>query len=308
MRTTLGIISQVRNIANAIKNTDKKRKEASSANKALINKLLEMEKAYNEKTAKPTPNYDKQVPQSLSSTPTLKDDKQLQQEATDYVSQMVEQHRQQTEAKAKEKITKLEDKRLQGYKKYTDSQEKTTDKFGATEEKITGKTIRQGITHSSIKEDWHRENMENYLHTMEIIRQDYDEYMAQIDAQISLINQAKQQSLAEYDITLAALYEKKLQELRKEQIASMEEQEKYEKHYKEQADKLYQQQLEKELLEGYSGEKAVEMEERYGKALEFYKSLDKSKALKYIADNKSQLKQTLGWYYWELVEEIKKQR
>ncbi len=301
MSATLGIIQQIKNLVNIMKKKDQKNQQTSTANRALIDRLLEMQKAYNQNTLTQPKDYSQPAP-----LPSSKSEAQLKEEASQYVSDLVEQNRQKIEAKTTEKISKLEDKQLKALRKYTDSQDKSQKKHQTQEEYITARTIKQGLTHSSIRDDWQLKNTQDYLSTMEIIRRDYDDQIAQIETQINIINTAKLQALADYDLTLSATYEKKLQQLRSEQINAIERVNAYNRDYERQLEQFRLEELAREMKEGYSGEKAVEMQNRYEQALSFYKSLDRSKALKLIEENKSDLKQTLGWYYMQLVNEIKR--
>lgn len=304
MSATLGIINQIKSLVDIVKKKDKKNKETTSANRALINKLLGMQSAYNNKEISFAPEYSQTI--SISNKPSIKSDIQLQEEAAKHVSDLLAENKKKAEAKAYEKIVKLEDKQLKAYRKFTDSQDKLASQLDSQKEYITSKVIRQGLTHSSIRDDWQQKNTQDYLSAMEYVKRDYADQVAQIEAQINIINTAKIQSLADYDLALASAYEKRLQQLREEQIKIIEKQDSYNRFYQGQMDILEQEQLEQELLEGYSGEKAIEMENRYQQALSFYKSLDKKRALNLIEDNKLELKQTLGWYYMRLIEEINK--
>lgn len=309
MSATVNILSQVKGLVDVIKKNQTQKKDNNSANRALINKLLQMESAYNSRQTQKTPDYSKPITQTPSKPAvSYKNDSQLRQEASDYVDSIAAENKKKQQQKAAEKIDTLQSKGIKAYQKSVDEQKKSLDEFSKNKEYISGRMIRQGLTNSSIKEDWHELNRDDYLQAIDTIRAGYNEYMAGLNKEIELINSALSQSLSDYNLTLAATYETKLQQLKEEQLKAIEKLNSYNNLYAKNQEYEGGHLTEKEFEEGYSGEKALEMENRYKEAINLYGSMDKNSALKYIEDNSSELKQTLGLYYARLLEEIKNKK
>lgn len=308
MGATVNTLSQVKGLVAKIKQKENNIKDYNSANRALINKLLQMESAYKQKSASANPDYKRSIStEGGSLAPVIKSDNEIMQEASKYVSDLASENKRKIDSQANEKISKIESKGIKAYENQQEKHNKSLSDFNKNKDYITSKTIKQGLTHSSIKEDWQNKNLNEYLSAYDAIRADYNRYMDELGKEINMINSARTQSLSDYNLKLASEYERKLQQLKNEQIKAIEKLNSYNNLIERESNdnKQKQAEYEKELAEGYSGEKAVEMDNRYNEALNFYKSMDNKIAVKYIEENSEELKRTLGLYYTKLLEEIK---
>lgn len=320
-----GVLGQVKGLVDKIQRSQNIVKEYNSANRALINKLLSMESAYKQKSQPKMPDYSNILPKAEnSSLPKVSTKEQLKEQASDYITELKQQNKIKAENKAQEQISKIQLKQIKGYENLNNQEKIAFENFSSGKENITEKTIRQGLTNSSITKNWHDENSQEYFRLIDQIRLQHRNYMDELNRQIEIVNSAKQQSLSEYNLKMAAEYEKKLKNLQDEQIKSIselnsynqlydaqeksrqQEIEKLQQEWTSQQEQIQKQQFEKELKDGYAGEKALEMENRYKQALSFYQSLDKKRALGFIEENSAELKKTLGVYYQRLLNDIKK--
>lgn len=316
-------VSLIKKLADKIKQRDRNQKESSSANAALIKKLTQMESAYKESRAQPMPDYDKVLtaaPQVKSVT--LKSDAQLMSEASQQLQRQSAQFKQQTQDKADLTIDSLEQQQLKAAQAQKKELDKAYAEFGNNRQDISDATIRQGLTHSTIKDVWQQQNIQDYSSGFDAIKQQYDVKIAQIGREIDAVNSAKLQSLYEYNLKQASEYEKTLAKLTAEQLKEVEAMNAYNKKVLTQQQKRDEQiaaleaewrkeQRQKELAaqeieraEGYSGEKQLEMLSRYNTALKFYEKYDKKEARRLIDKNKEDLRKTLGLYYDRLMSEI----
>lgn len=323
MSYTQNIINEIKSLTEKAKSNNKKDSQSVYAQSNFIDKLLQMEQDYNQKTKAQMPDYDKIIP--MPTPPKkwdIKDEKTLKKEAGDYYSNLVKQnhHEINQDAYIKEQNIKNQQQKASEQLKY--GLEKSQSSFEKNRENILAKTTRQGLTHSTIREHMLDNNLNLYLDAIEVLRQEHTNYTEDLKRQIDLINSAKEQAILEYNIKSAAEYEKKLNALKEEQLKAMESMIEYNKNLqnanqvrleqikelennwlKEQQRKE-QEQLQKELAEGYSGEKALEMEDRYQIAKNFYMDMDKKKAIDLIQKDKEVLKSVLGLYYNRLIKEI----
>ncbi|MDD4315930.1 MAG: hypothetical protein PHC84_02090 [Clostridia bacterium] len=317
------IVSQARQLAEKIKQKEQTSKAKSGANAALIRKLTEMERAYNKSSQQQMPDYSTLLPAAPEvKEPVVKSQAQLMKEASTAVKQQAGQYRKQTLEKAGEKLGSLEEQQLQTAEKQHRELDNAYAAFEQGRQQISDASIRQGLTHSTIKNEWQRLNTGEYLTDFEDIKQRYDARIAELSRQMEAVNTAKLQSLADYNLKQAAEYENTLSRLTAEQVKEIEKINEYnkqtlsqqqqrqkqvaaleEKWRAEQQQKLKEQQ-EKERLDGYSGEKELEMRRRYDTALNFYKSMDKKEALRLIEENKGDLRNMLGLYFDRLLSDI----
>lgn len=318
-------VTLVRQLAEKIKQRDRDQKQSSGANSALIKKLTQMENAYKDSTRQAMPDYNKMLDVAPSIKPlAVKSEAQLMSEAKLQLEKQSAQFKQQLKDKSEAEIDSLEQQQLKTVQSRQNELDKALAAFGNNRQDISDSAIRQGLTHSTIKEGWQQQNTREYLSGFEEINRQYEAKIMQIGRQIEAVNSAKLQSLYEYNLKQASEYEKTLAKLTAEQLKEIEAVNAYNKKAlaqqqqrdeqiaalearwrKEQRQKELAQQ-ETEITEGYSGEKKLEMLNRYNTALEFYKKYEKKEAKRLIEESKEDLRKILGLYYDRLINEINK--
>lgn len=320
MSTTHDILKQVKGLVTKIKQKDEKIQNENSANKALINSLLQMENSYKEKNIKAAPDYSNVFLENTQPALQLKDENALKKEASQYISNLANENLKKINESTKNKLENIEGLQIAASEKQKEKAQKASNNFEDKREKIGSSTIRQGITNSSIKQSWLDSNVRGYVDSLHAIKNEYATQIKNLDRQIDIIKSSKEQSLYDYNLKLASEYEKKLAKLKDEQLKAIEKLGTYEKleeknqnqitklemQWEKEQQQIEDEQLQRELQEGYTGEKALEMENRYKTALEFYEGVDRATALKMIEKNKEDLKETLGLYYTRLIKDINK--
>ncbi|HHU43802.1 MAG: hypothetical protein QM214_01645 [Bacillota bacterium] len=315
------IINEIKTLTQKIKE-QKKPSSTAYAQSDFIEKLLQMERDYNMRTKKSMPDFEKMLPPIQPPEWEFKDERGLEQEAKDYVSSLAKQKRKELEKNFASAEEQLLQKQSKAHERRQQELEKSHEDFLKTQKSITQRMSRQGLTHSSIKESMLDQNINRYIDSIEAIRKEYELYQQDLTKQIELVQTAKEEAILDFDIKLASEYEKKLKALKEDQLKALDEMIKYNKTVRDQQLKrqeqikelqenwlkqqslLEEEKLKKEFEEGYSGEKAAEMEKRYRLALDYYKNMYKKRALELIEKDKDILKSTLGLYYSRLIKEI----
>lgn len=313
----------IRQLSDKMKQKKSDEQKNNSANIALIKKLAQMESAYNASNKQPMPDYDKQLAEAPQIKPVvLKSEQQLMSEAKAQMKKQAEQFQENTSEKAATQVENLYNQQLKAAEKHQEQLDQAAFNFDNSSQKIVNSTIRQGLTHSTIKDAWQSQNLQDYNQEIDAIRQQYDTKVIEYESKIAAVNAAKIQSLAEYNLKQAAECEKILAKLTAEHLKEIESINAYNKKALAQQQQREKQkaalaaqwlkderqkqtaleEIEKEA--GYSGEKQLEMQNRYNTALEFYANLDKKEALRLIDESKADLKKILGLYYDRLIDEI----
>lgn len=329
MGATNFIIKEVQSMVDKIKEKDQTTAKNNNANTLLINKLKDMEKAYAKKTKEEMPDYNRIVPINITNSPIeieKKNDNMLSDEADNYIKLLKNEGLEKINNQTKEKMDSVQNKKLNAYKSYKQNIDSEKENFQENRENKNQTVVRNGIASSSINTSWENEISNEYIERSNLIKTDYENFINGLNKEIDTISQSKNDALIDFNLYLAGEYEKKLSELKKEQMKAIEEANAYNQKLLEQEQDLnelrqqailnYQNEwainkniekqleTEKEMKEGYNGEKADEMQNRYNMALNFYKSIDKNEAKNLIDKNETFLKSNLGLYYTKLIENI----
>ena len=329
MGATNFIIKEVQSMVDKIKEKDQTTAKNNNANTLLINKLKDMEKAYAKKTKEEMPDYNRIVPINITNSPIeieKKNDNMLSDEADNYIKLLKNEGLEKINNQTKEKMDSVQNKKLNAYKSYKQNIDSEKENFQENRENKNQTVVRNGIASSSINTSWENEISNEYIERSNLIKTDYENFINGLNKEIDTISQSKNDALIDFNLYLAGEYEKKLSELKKEQMKAIEEANAYNQKLLEQEQDLnelrqqailnYQNEwainkniekqleTEKEMKEGYNGEKADEMQNRYNMALNFYKSIDKNEEKNLIDKNETFLKSKLGLYYTKLIENI----
>lgn len=298
---------------------------AKSGNEILIKKLREMENAYMQKANQKMPDYESIVPKTTNTE--MKKYKEKSE------SELLEEAKQNVMPGYTEKINNLNEnaaKKIQSLEKKLGEEQTELEKntlkaefsFNNNASSSTNKALKQGILTSSIYANTQNSILQSYRQEIERIKNQYVFLQENIEKEINLLNQSKQNALSEYNLKMASDIEKKLTTLKNNQQSAMEAVNKYNQQLakteqKYQEDRLkkiselqeewqknYSDQLEYEHLYGYTGDNLKEMEERYNLAKDFYFNITKNDAKKLLSQNYQALSTSLGpIYYARLVEE-----
>lgn len=294
MSATLTLIKKIKEITDNIKSGQQRQKKNKAGHQKLIESLVEMEKVYTQRTAAGKSGI---AFEAASGT-----GKSAEELASAHISALAQRQREEQEAKALKRIEETEEKQKKAFESKVKQESQTYSEFQKRQEQDLSKIITQGLTRSSIAEQMTERTLKEYLAKMGEIRKSYDMEIEALNNQKAIINVEKEKALREFNLSLSAEYENKLAEIKERQLQAAQMLAESEERYR--LEEETRKNKRGSLIE-YQGEEQEEMRQRYLKALEFYKSMDKKEALKLI-ERSDELKRLLGLYYAELVEEIGK--
>lgn len=318
--TAAALAKPIEKILDAIKSLQGVSADTKTANQALISNLKEMESAYIKKQEDKIPDYESMLPKSVNTELKAYEEKsenELLAEARSAVISGIEEKAKKLNETTDSKLYNLENKLLTKGTDLTQDADKLERNFSTAEQNTAESAVRQGIAVSSIYDEAQKNLYDNYLAGMDSIRTEYQLLEESITREMTALDSARQEALMGYDLSAAAEIEKKLAALRNEQQSAINAVNKYNQTVvKAQEDReaalatlkqdwinSFTYQLRNETIEGYTGENAVEMAERYNTAKEFYFSLNKADAKKLLSQNASELTAVLGSYYMQLLRE-----
>ena len=298
------------------------------AERGLIKKLESMDEKYREATKLPEPDYDS-IPESLNLTRKTfvpKTDEELRDSAETALIGAYNAKVDAANLKAKEKTESLEENLAGKTAKYEESLESLGENLRAAEESLKNSSIDRGLADSSIRTAGESELRREFGNAMNVLKSEHEAAADRIRQEIELAEAGRQNALNEYRLAYAADVEKKISSLRNELQKELETVNSYNAEIakKEAAYRLERQKTEDEMRAeyekrqlaqdkqnaifeakyGYSGKKAVEMQERYNEAEAFYESIPKDLARELITRSEDTLKPLLGLYYSKLKNKI----
>lgn len=170
------------------------------------------------------PDYDSMLPQELEVAPkvyTEKTQEQLLAEANNLVGERYKEQIDKINNSYQKKVDTLKNKEKNQNK--LQKLEKVTDKYNLDTEKAKFEAIKNGIANSSIMGSYLEDLSIKYDEEVAKITNDYLAFQQNIDKEIALAMEAKNEALSVYDIKRAADLEKKVTELKKEQALIQQE-------------------------------------------------------------------------------------
>ncbi len=193
-----------------------------SSKKALSNAL--------KKASMDVPDYDKMLPNDLGIEPKLfteKSQEELLIEAKNIVDDSYNEQKEKVNNSYQKKLENLTNKSETKNESYLQKVDKVTEKHNLDTEKAKFGVIKNGLANSSIMGSYLQELSAKYNDEIAKITNDYLTFQQNIDKEILLANDAKNNALKVYDIKMAADIEKKVIALKKEQAIIQQEINKY---------------------------------------------------------------------------------
>lgn len=300
------------------KNKDKEQKEKySSAEKALNDRLAQMDKQYVASLPKDEYNPKDDLPEKLEiprKEYTGMDEEEIKVKAQEDNAKLLESEKLKEQDAFEKNLQKYNTQKQENINNTEDELLKLAQDYVKSKKANDNKMVKNNLTMSSIKT-----NIENALGDQldsesEYTRQKLQDKITIIDDEIKSVNDRKDKAMQSLDLEYAVKLDESVKKLLKERQSTIDEIEAYNtkatkeevkyqqdrnKYIQEVNDRIAKEKYEQnnsELRYGLSGDKKVEYDNRLATVIEFYDSMPKRIAEQMVNSN-ILLKNYLGTYY-----------
>lgn len=300
------------------KNKDKEQKEKySSAEKALNDRLAQMDKQYIASLPKDEYNPKDDLPEKLEiprKEYTGMDEEEIKVKAQEDNAKLLESEKLKEQDAFEKNLQKYNTQKQENINNTEDELLKLAQDYVKSKKANDNKMVKNNLTMSSIKT-----NIENALGDQldsesEYTRQKLQDKITIIDDEIKSVNDRKDKAMQSLDLEYAVKLDESVKKLLKERQSTIDEIEAYNtkatkeevkyqqdrnKYIQEVNDRIAKEKYEQnnsELRYGLSGDKKVEYDNRLATVIEFYDSMPKRIAEQMVNSN-ILLKNYLGTYY-----------
>lgn len=308
------------------KNKDKEQKEKySDAEKALNDKLAQMDKEYIANLPKDEFNPSKYLDEKLD-IPRKEynglSEEEIAIKAKEDNDKLLESKKLNTEVDYDKNVKKYESQKEENKKKAEDDLLKLAQEYVQNKKANDNKMVKNNLTMSSIKTNVENALKNDYEGESQYTKEKLENKINLLDSEIESVNQRKEKAMEALDLEYAVKLDESVKKLLKEKQSAIDEIEAYNakaakdeltyqknkaNYLQEYRDKLAKEKNEKlnnEIRYGMSGDKKIEYDNRLSTVIEFYDSMPRRIAEQMVNGN-IMLKNYLGTYYNTVLDRYK---
>lgn len=308
------------------KNKDKEQKEKySDAEKALNDKLAQMDKEYIANLPKDEFNPSEYLDEKLD-IPRKEynglSEEEIAIKAKEDNDKLLESKKLNTEVDYDKNVQKYESQKEENKKKAEDDLLKLAQEYVQNKKANDNKMVKNNLTMSSIKTNVENALKNDYEGESQYTKEKLENKINLLDSEIESVNQRKEKAMEALDLEYAVKLDESVKKLLKEKQSAIDEIEAYNakaakdeltyqknkaNYLQEYRDKLAKEKNEKlnnEIRYGMSGDKKIEYDNRLSTAIEFYDSMPRRIAEQMVNGN-IMLKNYLGTYYNTVLDRYK---
>ncbi|MEG1509523.1 MAG: hypothetical protein RR454_03600 [Clostridia bacterium] len=290
--------------------------------KLLEDELKKLDDEYQNSLDFETPDYENIIPKSFNAEylnyTNYKDDDVINSEAQNKINQEKANKLAEYDNKFNENKQEILSKSDKIKKNNSDKLLQIEQLFNKKKEDLTNKLAKNGIFNSSIRVNSDKELNAQKDFGKETLQKELEYNIRDIDEKVNLLDKEKENAINKLDLELASKLEEDITKLKKQRNEEVKQVDMYnQKLYKTQLQnaearedkinalksefsKKFDDQKINEGRYGYSGEKEVNYNKRFEKALDFYYGLPKDEAVAMLKSN-PKIKNYLGRNYQKLV-------
>lgn len=308
------------------KNKDKEQKEKySDAEKALNDKLAQMDKEYIANLPKDEFNPSEYLDEKLD-IPRKEynglSEEEIAIKAKEDNDKLLESKKLNTEVDYDKNVQKYESQKEENKKKAEDDLLKLAQEYVQNKKANDNKMVKNNLTMSSIKTNVENALKNDYEGESQYTKEKLENKINLLDSEIESVNQRKEKAMEALDLEYAVKLDESVKKLLKEKQSAIDEIEAYNakaakdeltyqknkaNYLQEYRDKLAKEKNEKlnnEIRYGMSGDKKIEYDNRLSTVIEFYDSMPRRIAEQMVNGN-IMLKNYLGTYYNTVLDRYK---
>lgn len=308
------------------KNKDKEQKEKySDAEKALNDKLAQMDKEYISNLPKDEFNPSEYLDEKLD-IPRKEyeglSEEEIAIKAKEDNDKLLESKKLNTEVDYDKNVQKHEVQKEENKEKAEEDLLKLAQEYVQNKKANDSKMVKNNLTMSSIKTNVENALKDNYEGESQYTKEKLENKINLLDAEIESVNQRKEKAMEALDLEYAVKLDESVKKLLKERQSTIDDIEAYNakaakdelKYQKDKAnylqdyrDKLAKEKNDKlnnEIRYGMSGDKKIEYDNRLSTVIEFYDSMPRRIAEQMVNGN-IMLKNYLGAYYNTVLDRYK---
>lgn len=308
------------------KNKDKEQKEKySDAEKALNDKLAQMDKEYIANLPKDEFNPSEYLDEKLD-IPRKEynglSEEEIAIKAKEDSDKLLESKKLNTEVDYDKNVKKYESQKEENKKKAEDDLLKLAQEYVQNKKANDNKMVKNNLTMSSIKTNVENALKNDYEGESQYTKEKLENKINLLDSEIESVNQRKEKAMEALDLEYAVKLDESVKKLLKEKQSAIDEIEAYNakaakdeltyqknkaNYLQEYRDKLAKEKNEKlnnEIRYGMSGDKKIEYDNRLSTVIEFYDSMPRRIAEQMVNGN-IMLKNYLGTYYNTVLDRYK---
>lgn len=308
------------------KNKDKEQKEKySDAEKALNDKLAQMDKEYIANLPKDEFNPSEYLDEKLD-IPRKEynglSEEEIAIKAKEDNDKLLESKKLNTEVDYDKNVKKYESQKEENKKKAEDDLLKLAQEYVQNKKANDNKMVKNNLTMSSIKTNVENALKNDYEGESQYTKEKLENKINLLDSEIESVNQRKEKAMEALDLEYAVKLDESVKKLLKEKQSAIDEIEAYNakaakdeltyqknkaNYLQEYRDKLAKEKNEKlnnEIRYGMSGDKKIEYDNRLSTVIEFYDSMPRRIAEQMVNGN-IMLKNYLGTYYNTVLDRYK---
>lgn len=308
------------------KNKDKEQKEKySGAEKALNDKLAQMDKEYISNLPKDEFNPSEYLDEKLD-IPRKEyqglSEEEIAIKAKEDNDKLLESKKLNTEVDYDKNVQKHEVQKEENKEKAEEDLLKLAQEYVQNKKANDSKMVKNNLTMSSIKTNVENALKDNYEGESQYTKEKLENKINLLDAEIESVNQRKEKAMEALDLEYAVKLDESVKKLLKERQSTIDDIEaynakaakeelKYQKDkanylqdYKDKLAKEKNDKLNNEIRYGMSGDKKIEYDNRLSTVIEFYDSMPRRIAEQMVNGN-IMLKNYLGAYYNTVLDRYK---
>lgn len=308
------------------KNKDKEQKEKySDAEKALNDKLAQMDKEYIANLPKDEFNPSEYLDEKLD-IPRKEynglSEEEIAIKAKEDNDKLLESKKLNTEVDYDKNVQKYEVQKAENKEKAENDLLKLAQEYVQNKKANDNKMVKNNLTMSSIKTNVENALKNDYEGESQHTKEKLENKISLLDSEIESVNQRKEKAMEALDLEYAVKLDESVKKLLKERQSTVDEIEAYNakatkdeltyqknkaNYLQEYRDKLAKEKNEKlnnEIRYGMSGDKKIEYDNRLSTVIEFYDSMPKRIAEQMVNGN-IMLKNYLGTYYNTVLDRYK---
>lgn len=308
------------------KNKDKEQKEKySDAEKALNDKLAQMDKEYISNLPKDEFNASEYLDEKLD-IPRKEyqglSEEEIAIKAKEDNDKLLESKKLNTEVDYDKNVQKYEVQKEENKEKAEEDLLKLAQEYVQNKKANDSKMVKNNLTMSSIKTNVENALKDNYEGESQYTKEKLENKINLLDAEIESVNQRKEKAMEALDLEYAVKLDESVKKLLKERQSTIDDIEaynakaakdelKYQKDkanylqdYKDKLAKEKNDKLNNEIRYGMSGDKKIEYDNRLSTVIEFYDSMPRRIAEQMVNGN-IMLKNYLGAYYNTVLDRYK---
>lgn len=308
------------------KNKDKEQKEKySDAEKALNDKLAQMDKEYITNLPKDEFNPSEYLDEKLN-IPRKEynglSEEEIAIKAKEDNDKLLESKKLNTEVDYDKNVQKYEVQKEENKEKAENDLLKLAQEYVQNKKANDNKMVKNNLTMSSIKTNVENALKNDYEGESQLTKEKLENKINLLDSEIESVNQRKEKAMEALDLEYAVRLDESVKKLLKERQSAVDEVEAYNakaakdeltyqknkaNYLQEYRDKLAKEKNEKlnnEIRYGMSGDKKIEYDNRLSTVIEFYDSMPRRIAEQMVNGN-IMLKNYLGTYYNTVLDRYK---